>query len=161
MTRLKQEDGGSQPRVLDLSVLFLDIVNFTSFSETNSPEAEVAILNDLFGIYEVITKEFYGDIDKFIGDAVMAVYADANDAVSSALKIINTGLPEMNRIRLENNESSINVRIGINSGHVLQGDSGTTDRKDLTVIGDTVNIAARLEKSALPNRLLISEATFA
>jgi len=157
--RIKQDDNGNVSRVLDLSVLYLDIVDFTTFSETTNPDAVVAMLNDLFGICEVITKEFYGDIDKFIGDAMMAVFADANDAVSSALKILHTGLPEMNRIRRSTGETEINIRIGINSGKVLQGDIGTADRKDLTVIGDTVNIAARLEKSSQPNHLLISEAT--
>ncbi len=150
-----------QTRILDLSVLYLDVVNFTGFAEKNSPEATVGLLNDLFGICDVITRECFGDIDKFIGDAIMAVFTDANDAVRSAIKILETGIPELNKIRAENNESSIAIRIGINSGLVVQGDVGTIDRKDLTVIGDTVNTAARIEKSSLPNRLMISEATLA
>lgn len=157
--RLKGNPDMGKPRIADLSVFYLDIVNFTTFSEHNSPEAVVAMLNDLFGICDVITKESFGDIDKFIGDAVMAIFTDANDAVRAAVKILEVSLPEMNRIRKENNEEEIAVRIGINSGLVLQGDVGTLDRMDLTVIGDAVNIAARVEKSSLPNRLMISEAT--
>jgi class 3 adenylate cyclase len=156
--------GGTQlnvPRILDLSVLYLDVVNFTGFSEVNKPEDVVRLLNDLFGICDVITRECFGDIDKFIGDAIMAVFNDANDAVQSARKILETGIPELNRIRQEEGDSPIVIRIGINSGLVLQGDVGTIDRKDLTVIGDTVNTAARIEKSSLPNRLMISEATLA
>lgn len=156
--------GGSVPsgnsRILDLSVMYMDVVNFTSFSESNSPEATVKLLNDLFGVCDVITRECFGDIDKFIGDALMAVFNDANDAVHSAMKILETGIPELNRLRLENNETEIAIRIGINSGLVLQGDVGTPDRKDLTVIGDAVNIAARIEKASLPNRLMISEASY-
>jgi PAS domain S-box-containing protein len=156
--------GGSAPsgssRILDLSIMYLDVVNFTGFSESNSPEATVKLLNDLFGVCDVITRECFGDIDKFIGDALMAVFNDANDAVRSAIRILEVGIPELNRIRRENNETEIAIRIGINSGLVLQGDVGTLDRKDLTVIGDAVNIAARIEKASLPNRLMISEATY-
>lgn len=158
--RLESEIYQNQPRILDLTVFYLDVVSFTTFSENNSPEEVVKLLNELFGICEVITRESFGDIDKFIGDAIMAVFNDANDAVRAALQIITVSLPEMNRIRKENNEQEIAVRIGINSGLVLQGDIGTIDRKDLTVIGDTVNTAARLEKGSKANRLMISEATY-
>jgi PAS domain S-box-containing protein len=159
LSRIRSDGQQQETRLLDLTVLYLDIVNFTGFSEQNTPQNVVGMLNDLFGLCEVITKESYGDIDKFIGDAIMAVFNDANDAVDSALKIIGTGLPELNKIRLENNEQPIQIRIGINSGLLLQGDIGTLDRKDLTVIGDTVNIAARIEKAAQPGKILISEAT--
>jgi len=155
------EDDVHSPRILDLTVFYLDVVNFTAFSEKTPPQDVVMMLNELFGICEVITKECFGDIDKFIGDAVMAVFADANDAVRAAISIVSKGLPEMNRIRIENNETPIGIRIGINSGMVLQGDIGSLDRKDLTVIGDTVNVASRLEKGSMQNRILISEATFA
>ena len=157
--RVKSGGQHNVPRILELSVLYLDVVNFTGFSEVNPPEKVVKLLNDLFGICDVITRECYGDIDKFIGDAIMAVFTDANDAVRSAIRILNTGIPELNRVRKEAGQSPIAIRIGINSGLVLQGDVGTVDRKDLTVIGDTVNIAARVEKASLPNRLTISEAT--
>ena len=149
------------PRILDLTVLYLDVVNFTGFSEHKQPKEVVRLLNDLFGICDVITRECYGDIDKFIGDAIMAVFHDANDAVRSAMRILDIGIPELNLVRFEESKSPIAIRIGINSGLVLQGDVGTMDRKDLTVIGDTVNTAARIEKSSLPNRLMISEATYA
>jgi len=157
--RLRGNPSLGKPRIADLTVLYLDIVSFTTYSEHNSPEDVVQMLNDLFGVCEIITKESFGDIDKFIGDAIMAIFSDANDAVRSAIKILELSLPEMNRIRRENNEEEIAVRIGINSGLVMQGDVGTMNRKDLTVIGDPVNIAARIEKSSLPNRLMISEAT--
>jgi PAS domain S-box-containing protein len=151
---------GSAPRIIDLTVMYLDVVNFTGFSERN-PNAEVVImLNELFGICDVITRECFGDIDKFIGDAVMAVFADANDAVRSAMGILNKGLPEMNRVRTGMGQEPISIRIGINSGMVLQGEIGTMDRKDLTVIGDAVNVAARVEKASLPNRLAISATTY-
>ncbi len=159
LERVQSDSQQGKPRILDLTVLYLDVVNFTGFSEKNPPQAVVNLLNDLFGICDVITRECFGDIDKFIGDAIMAVFNDANDAVRSAIRILDSGIPELNKVRQENGDEPIAIRIGINSGLVLQGDVGTIDRKDLTVIGDTVNTAARVEKASLPNRLMISEAT--
>ncbi len=158
--RAKSNAEVSEPRIVDLSVMYLDVVGFTGFSERNPDGEVVTMLNELFGICDVITRECYGDIDKFIGDAVMAVFADANDAVRSAMGILHKGLPEMNRVRVSLGQEPIAIRIGINSGMVIQGEIGTRDRKDLTVIGDAVNSAARVEKASLPNRLMISAATF-
>jgi PAS domain S-box-containing protein len=157
--RIRNETDLNIPRILDMSILYLDIVNFTGFTENSNPQDVVEMLNDLFGVCEVITRENLGDIDKFIGDALMAVFADANDAVRAAGKILNHGLLIMNEIRKKQGLTEIGIRIGINSGPVLQGDIGALDRKDLTVIGDTVNVASRVEKQAPCNRLLISDAT--
>ncbi|MDZ4181643.1 MAG: adenylate/guanylate cyclase domain-containing protein [Candidatus Cloacimonadaceae bacterium] len=159
MERLIQDATSGKPRIVDLSVLYLDIVNFTGFSEQNTPEESVKLLNEFFSVCEVITKECLGDIDKFIGDAIMAVFHDANDAVRSAIRILSYGLPELNRVRKHLGKSEVRIRVGINSGLALQGDIGTIDRKDLTVIGDTVNTASRIERCAPPNHLMISEAT--
>jgi PAS domain S-box-containing protein len=148
------------PQVRDLTVLFLDVVGFTSFTERHCPEEAVNMLNDLFGICEVITRECHGDIDKFIGDSVMAVFVDANDAVSAAEKILYSALPKMNAMRTIEDKEAISVRIGINSGNLIQGDIGTIERKDLTVIGDVVNTASRIERESDPNTMFISEATF-
>jgi PAS domain S-box-containing protein len=161
MQRVKGAAAEGSPRVVDLTILYLDVVSFTTFSEQNPPEEALSMLNDLFGVCDVITRECFGDIDKFIGDAIMAVFHDANDAVRSAERILSTGIPELNRLRRAARKQEIAIRIGINSGFVLQGDIGTLERKDLTVIGDPVNTAARIEKSSLPNRLMISEATLA
>lgn len=158
---LRADKSSGQTRMVDMSVLYLDVVSFTTYSESNPPNEVVKMLNDLFGICEVVIRENFGDIDKFIGDAIMAVFHDASDAVRAGMKLLNTALPEMNRIRSEQNKAEIAVRIGINSGLLLQGDVGTEVRKDLTVIGDTVNVAARVEKAAIPGRLMISEACLA
>jgi class 3 adenylate cyclase len=91
----------------------------------------------------------------------MAIFNDANDAVRASVKILQEALPQMNQSRQQRGLQEISVRIGINSGLVMQGEVGTLDRRDLTVIGDAVNIAARVEKSSLPNRLMISEASYA
>lgn len=150
----------SSAYIKDLTILYLDIIGFTTFSEKYPPEDTIKMLNDLFGICEVITKECYGDIDKFIGDALMAVFIDANDAIKASKTILFNALPELNKIRIEENKEPINLRIGINSGMVIQGDIGTIERKDLTVIGDVVNTSERIEEECESNSILISESTY-
>jgi PAS domain S-box-containing protein len=146
-------------RTKDLTVLYLDVVGFTSFSERHSPEETAKMLNDLFGICEVITKECHGDIDKFIGDAVMAVFIDANDAVLAAIKVLEA-LSEFNKVRVKEDHEKIQIRIGVNSGLVIQGEIGTPDRKDVTVVGDVVNTASRIESVTDAMDLCISEASY-
>ncbi|UCF80089.1 MAG: PAS domain S-box protein [Acidobacteriota bacterium] len=147
-------------RKVDLTIMFLDVVGFTNYSEKYSPERVVSMLNELFEVCSGVIKDCQGDIDKFIGDAVMAMFLDANDAVRAASKILFQYLPELNERRLRQSEDAIGVRVGINSGPVIQGDIGTADRKDLTVIGDVVNTASRIEARAETGSLYISESTF-
>lgn len=160
-TQIEGDRSTSKPAHVDMTIMYVDVVGFTSFTEQHTPDDTVRMLNSLFEVCSVVTKEFYGDIDKYIGDAVMAVFNDANDAINSALKIIKEGLPALNTRLQKQGKQGINIRIGINSGTVVQGDIGTKERKDLTVIGDAVNTAARIEKLSPVNRLLISEATLA
>jgi len=144
----------------DLTVLYLDIVGFTALSERHPAPEVVKMLNDIFGICDIITRERHGDIDKFIGDALMAVFIDANDAVEASSTIVTDALPRLNRQRSERGLAPIQVRIGINSGILVQGEVGTTERKDLTVIGDVVNTAQRIESICEPDSVLISESTY-
>jgi len=156
-----QSGGESQAQIRDLTILYLDIVGFTPLSERHTPQEVVMILNSVFGMCDVITRERHGDIDKFIGDAMMAVFLDANDAVSAADQLLREALAHYNRTRAEEGQEPIRVRIGINSGTVLQGDIGSAERKDLTVIGDVVNTAQRIESICAPNSMLLSEASLA
>ncbi len=160
-TQIKDDRTTDRTQHVDMTIMYIDIVGFTSFTDQHEPEETVSMLNGFYEICDVISKEYYGDIDKYIGDAVMAVFNDTNDAINSALKIINEGLPSLNNRLQKKGKEEINIRIGINSGLVIQGDIGTADRKDLTVIGDAVNIAARIEKLSPVNRLLISETALA
>ncbi len=160
---MEQVDTGNAGKIQsrDLTIFYLDIVGFTPLSERHRPEEVVSILNNIFGMCDVITRENHGDIDKFIGDALMAVFIDANDAVEACMKILGEALPHFNSLRAEEGAETVEVRIGINSGMVVQGDVGTTDRKDLTVIGDVVNTAQRIEAAATPNSVLLSESCYA
>lgn len=157
---LSQLDHGQSDSntIKDLSILYLDVVDFTTISELMLPSEVAKLLNNLFGICDIITRESHGDIDKFIGDSIMATFIDANDAVYAAQKIL-TALQHFNAERIENQLEEIRIRIGINSGPVIQVEIGTHDRKDFTVIGDTVNTASRIETIAEPNYVFISEST--
>ncbi|MFA5137874.1 MAG: adenylate/guanylate cyclase domain-containing protein [Elusimicrobiota bacterium] len=154
------KDGVSTAAMKDLSVLFMDIVGFTTLSEKRKPGEIVDILNQLFSVTAHIIHQHTGDIDKFIGDCVMAVFIDAQDAVDAAKDILASGLPGLNKALRDKGFSPVQVRIGINSGQVLQGDIGSESRKDMTVIGDVVNTASRVEGAADPGGFLVSESAF-
>jgi len=154
-----ETDSESTSRQRDVTILCLDMVGFTSFSESRRPAEVVAMLNEVFGTCDAITRKFHGDIDKFIGDALIAVFADANDAVDAAESIQRT-MAGLNSERKERGEAEVLLRIGLNSGTVIQGEVGTSERKDLTVIGDAVNTASRIEKACEPGTVRLSEATF-
>ncbi len=148
---------------IEATIVFIDICSFTSISENESPDAVVKLLNSYF---EVMVKEIIaqgGYIDKFIGDAVMAVFRGdyhLDRAIDASLAVrtkINSSpvLPE--------NVSFVpKVSIGINSGEMISGNIGsaTLRRLDYTVIGDTVNTAQRLQSAATPNQILINETSY-
>ncbi|MGE5680135.1 MAG: PAS domain-containing protein [Bacillota bacterium] len=148
----------TKSRRRELTILYLDVVQFTSLSERYSPENVAGILNEIFGICELITKECFGDIDKFIGDAIMAVFVDAEDAVEAGARILSA-LNNLNVKNLHQGKDMISVRIAIHSGNVVQAEVGTVERKDLTVIGDVVNTVAHIEKYVTPNSIFVTEAT--
>ncbi len=157
------ENDSTHPREAkerEITVLYLDVVSFTAFSEQTSPEEIISLLNELFSLCEVIIEECHGDIDKFIGDAVMATFLDANDAVQAAQKIQFEGLSVLNHQRNQYSKKPIRLRIGMDTGKVLQGNIGSSRRKDLTVIGDSVNTAARIQTLCEPGSIYISSSTF-
>ncbi len=151
-------EGPTNAHVKDLTILYLDLVGFTDFSERHRGEEAVALLNDVFGICDVLTTKYQGDVDKFIGDSVMAVFIDANDAVAAGKDILEA-MRRFNEERREQGHEEVGVRIGINSGMVIQGDVGMRQRKDMTVIGDVVNTASRIEGLARRDSIFISEVT--
>jgi class 3 adenylate cyclase len=148
---------------IEATVVFIDICGFTKISETASAETVVHLLNHYF---DVIVKEIIdqgGYIDKFIGDAVMAVFKDEfhlDKAIEASLAVRARieELPESP----EGIHFSPQVSIGINTGEMISGNIGSASLKrlDYTVIGDTVNTAQRLESAALPNQILINAAAY-
>jgi class 3 adenylate cyclase len=136
-----------------LAVLFSDIRQFTDFSETESPEAVIALLNQVLSIQAGIVERHGGDINKFIGDAVFAWFAGDNRCqralaaateIVAALKTLFAGKP------------GTQVGIGIHVGELVVGSVGSHDRKDYTAIGSVVNKAARLCARAHAGQILVS-----
>ena len=148
---------------VEASVVFVDICSFTSISENETPDMVVRLLNNYF---DVIVKEIIaqgGYIDKFIGDAIMAVFRGdyhLDRAIDACLAVRNkiATLPSLN----EHVDFTPNVSIGINSGEMISGNIGSASlrRLDYTVIGDTVNVAQRLQSAAGPGQIVINETSY-
>ncbi|MGB3005872.1 MAG: adenylate/guanylate cyclase domain-containing protein [Chitinophagaceae bacterium] len=148
---------------LEASVAFFDICSFTSISENESPDTVVKLLNNYF---DVMVKEIIaqgGYVDKFIGDAIMAVFRGdyhldrAIDASLAVRKKIDS-LPSIH----EHVAFTPKVSIGVNSGEMISGNIGSASlrRLDYTVIGDAVNTAQRLQSAAKENQIIISESSY-
>ncbi len=150
------------------TVLFSDIRGFTTLTEELGPQATVGMLNEYFEIMvECIQKEG-GMLDKFIGDAIMAAFGipmghddDEDRAVRAAVAMIRS-LAAWNVTRVNEGKKPVNIGIGLNTDVVVSGNIGSRKRMDFTIIGDGVNLAARLESACkqYAARILISEFTY-
>ncbi|MEW6516320.1 MAG: adenylate/guanylate cyclase domain-containing protein [candidate division FCPU426 bacterium] len=151
-----------------VTVLFSDIRGFTTLSEELTPEAVVEKLNEYFQTWTDIIFKHDGTVDKFIGDAVMAIFGapvahldDAARAVRAAWDM-REALEKLNKRWQEQGRKTINIGVGINTGEAIVGNMGSHQAMGYTVIGDTVNLASRLESKTkdLSAFLLISESTY-
>ncbi len=149
------------------TVLFSDIRNFTAMAERIGPQDTVSMLNDYFTEMVDIIFNHGGILDKYIGDAMLAVFGapfstgrDADQATRAAVNML-VSLREFNSRRVETRIPAIHIGVGINSDEVLVGNVGSPKRMDYTVIGDGVNLAARLESATkyYGSSILISEFT--
>ena len=148
-----------------ITVLFADVASFTSLVEKLPPEHVVAILNQLFTILTEIVFRHAGTVDKFIGDCVMAFWGAPEDQPDHAARAVATA-EDMLRWLDVGNEAwqaqygvTIHLAIGIHTGEAVVGNFGSETRMEYTCIGDTVNVAARLEALARPQQILASRAT--
>ena len=151
--------GGEERQV---TILFSDIRGFTSMSENMSPENVVSTLNEYFSDMIDIVFKYNGTLDKIIGDELMIVYGapisaedDTQRAVTTAVEM-QKQIIRLNKKRKKRKEIPISAGIGINRGVVVSGNIGSRDMMDYTVIGDTVNLGARLCSAAGPGEILIS-----
>ncbi|MDE5107848.1 MAG: GAF domain-containing protein [Trichodesmium sp. St17_bin3_1_1] len=147
---------------LEMSVLFSDVRNFTTMSEAMTPDENFRFINSFLSRMEPAILENQGFIDKYIGDAIMALFSgDADNAVKAGISMLKR-LRQYNQYRASSGDSPVRIGIGINTGLLMLGTVGGQNRMDGTVIGDAVNLGARVE-SLTKNygvSLLITEQTF-
>ncbi len=153
------------------TIFFSDIRSFTAISEKLEPEEVVEFLNDYMTRMVKCVKDTHGTVDKFIGDAVMAVWGasssagtpqlDAINAIKSAL-MMRAALIDFNKNRGDEKKPIIKIGCGLNTGPVVAGQMGSLDRMEYTVIGDAVNLASRTETLTKPfcADILITENTY-
>jgi len=146
--------------VVNATVLFADIVGFTRLSENMHPLAVIEMLNLALGMVANALVRHGGTIDKYMGDAVFALFDDPLKAVAAAVEIQNLYL-ELNAMREIRDQPPIEMRIGIHSGKVIMGNVGSAERLDWTAIGDVVNTASRIEQNSAGGQVLISDSTYA
>ena len=157
----------------DMTVLFADLVGFTSLSERLSPLLMVTLLNRQFGLQALAVQEHHGVVDKFVGGSIVAFWGPpfvkteehamlacrAAQAQLSALDNLRRELPDITGLRRD--APAIDLCIGICTGEVVVGNIGSENTRSYTVIGDTVNLAARLERAnrVYGTHILVSEST--
>lgn len=136
-----------------VTVFFSDVRDFTKFSEGHSPEQVVEMLNEYFQIMVAIINRHGGVVDKFIGDAIMAVWGAPNgserdpfDAVKACLEM-RQALAALNQLRESRGQVPLKIGIGLHRGDVISGTIGSMERMEYTVIGDAVNQASRIESA--------------
>jgi adenylate cyclase len=164
-TRILSE-GEKEATELEASVLFADIVGFTRLAEKMEAPAVARLLNEYFSRMSEPIFDYEGTLDKFIGDCIMAVFGAPYPQPDHAVRAVQVALEmrhRMNELNAERGGSAvISMRMGINSGPVLSGPIGSVKRKEITVLGDTVNIASRIESMvAEAGQIVIGERTHA
>ncbi len=148
-----------------VTVLFADIRNFTGLSERENPEKIVQLLNKYFTAMSEVIFEHGGTLDKYIGDGLMAIFGAPNTTTQDAANAVKAAAAMQNRVVVLNDElrkegfATVSVGIGLHTGEATIGYIGSNKRSEYTAIGDTVNLASRLESVAGGGEILISEAT--
>ncbi len=158
--RAGDKDSQSLAEEKSITVLFVDIVSFTSLSEKLGPNKTVAFLNRYYDLVTVALVDSGGYIDKYVADEIVCIFDNENHPVR-AVEAAREILKLLNDTRL--NEGEAKARIGINTGSCIIADVGSriVGKLDRTIIGDTVNIAQRIMSKASPNTAVISDSTYA
>jgi PAS domain S-box-containing protein len=163
--QIRDLDAAQRPQHRIMSVVFADVRGYSTFSEHVDPEKLIQIMNGYFTVFVNAIETFEGLTDKFMGDAVMALYntplnpqrKHAERAVRTALMIqeqMQTYLTEMPE------ETRLHFGIGVHTGEAVVGNVGSSLRKDYSAIGDAVNLAKRIQENASGDQVLLSSATF-
>jgi adenylate cyclase len=152
-------------RLAEVTVLFADIRGFTSMAENESPQETVSMLNAFFSAMAGVVFKYQGNLDKFIGDCVMAVWGppsqhadDASRALKAALEM-QIEVNKLNAKRMAAGQIPLEVGVGVNTGQAVVGYMGSNERHEFTAIGDSVNTASRLCGLAKGGEIIASAAT--
>ncbi|MCF7821440.1 MAG: HAMP domain-containing protein [Mariprofundaceae bacterium] len=149
----------------EVTVLFADMVGFTAFSESTKTEEIVEVLNKHFEVFHRIIHYYGGHVDKYIGDAVMAVFNHPNEDPDHVRHSVMAGLAMVVACSklgvLRGNGEPIQFRVGLNYGEAIVGNIGAAERLEYTVIGDTVNVASRMGGLGEGGEVVCSHTTFA
>lgn len=150
----------------DVTLVFVDIRGFTPLSEKMEPEDVILILNEYLDLCTRAVFAYEGTLDKYIGDGVMSIFGAPMNQPDHPARAIQAALQmkkesaQLAESLMEKYGRSVSFGIGINSGPAVVGNIGSQERMDYTAIGDTVNLAARLEANAKPGQILISQNTY-
>jgi class 3 adenylate cyclase len=146
----------------EMTVLFSDIRNFTTLSEKMTPDDNFSFINSYLELMGPVIRDNHGFIDKYIGDAIMALFEDADDALRCSLAMVDM-LAEFNAGRTARGQPPIAIGVGLNTGSLMLGTIGEKHRMDGTVISDAVNLGSRIEGLTKVYKVgvLLSEFTYA
>jgi adenylate cyclase len=155
-------------KLVRATILFSDLEGFTRLTERMAPQAVVSFLNEYMTAMTRVVEDGGGIVDKFIGDGIMAVFLPRDVEDNHALRAVRAGVRMQQRLgelragwRADRPElTGVQARIGINTGEVVSGNIGSQTRMDYTVVGDNVNLAARIEASARVGEVHVSESTY-
>lgn len=148
----------------DAAVMFTDIRGFTAMSARMGAEEVTALLNEYFEVMVDVVFDLGGTLDKYMGDAIMALFGVPKEDPESVQKAVRCALKmeavlrSLNRVRVARGETEIKMGVGINAGRVVWGPLGSRRTMDYTVIGDVVNVASRLCAHAEPSQIIVSSA---
>ena len=164
--RILEGKGSLPSERSEATIIFIDIRGFTKLADQLDPEKATEIINNIFAPIVGIIDKYGGSINKFLGDGLMAVFGapfshedDPERAARASIEITKS-IEENGKIKIGNRVKNLKARIGINTGLCISGEIGSSKRKEFTVIGDTVNLASRLQANATPGKILIGEKTF-
>lgn len=152
--------------VREVTVLFCDIRGFTQLSESMAARNVIEMLNDYLSALLPCVEAHGGMVEKLAGDEIYAVFGAPLDLEDDALSAVQcslameSALQKFNAVRLKKSETELAFGIGINSGAVVAGNLGTENRRNYSVLGNTVNVGARLCNSAAPGQIMISRSTY-
>lgn len=144
-----------------VTVMFADISGFTALAETMDPEAVRDLMNGCFERLVPIVKKYGGTVDKFIGDEIMALFGAPTTHENDAERALHAALEMMNALAAFNTErgTDLGMHIGIDTGLVIAGGLGTSERQEYSVMGDTVNVASRLEDASERGEIFVGPDT--